>query len=234
VRPLEDTALPSHGKLETSATNQIHGVPKSRLHAWHACRRSCRQKRCTEGIAAYEIRFLRCWDGRHHSLLASSDSRHLTRNLIGITAGACERGEINERNEKDTVDWIIRTKLRQSYPCNRPWRPTGLWDVEAPTSCLQNRLTGGGEIASLTPSRPLSPGRFLVLISVRGWVEPGPIVWLEGLGKLKKKIQWPHRESIPRPSGLWRSASSNYARTLRSKPFKEKTNKYATNLFIYE
>jgi hypothetical protein len=28
---------------------------------------------------------------------------------------------------------IIITKW--SYPCNKPWRPTGLWDVEAPTFC---------------------------------------------------------------------------------------------------
>jgi hypothetical protein len=31
-----------------------------------------------------------------------------------------------------------------------------------------------------------SPGRFLVLISVEGWLDLGAIVWLEGLGKLKK------------------------------------------------
>jgi hypothetical protein len=32
-----------------------------------------------------------------------------------------------------------------------------------------------------------SPGRFLVLISVAAGVNPRAIVWLEGLGKLKKK-----------------------------------------------
>jgi hypothetical protein len=28
---------------------------------------------------------------------------------------------------------------RGSYPCNRPWRPIGLWDVEVPTFCLDQR-----------------------------------------------------------------------------------------------
>jgi hypothetical protein len=26
-----------------------------------------------------------------------------------------------------------RVKIRQSYPCNRPWRPIRLSDIEAPT-----------------------------------------------------------------------------------------------------
>jgi hypothetical protein len=26
----------------------------------------------------------------------------------------------------------------KSYPCNRPWRPMGPWDVEAPTFCRQS------------------------------------------------------------------------------------------------
>jgi hypothetical protein len=52
------------------------------------------------------------------------------------------------------------------------------------------------KLSALRAGRPLLPGRFLVLISVRGWIDPTDIVHLEGL-----KIQW-HRESNPWPSGL--------------------------------
>jgi hypothetical protein len=63
-------------------------------------------------------------------------------------------------------------------------------------------------LSALHASRPLPPGRFLVLISIRGWVNPRAIVQLEGLGKLKNPtLQY----SNLRPSSFWHSASTNYA-----------------------
>jgi hypothetical protein len=70
-------------------------------------------------------------------------------------------------------------KKKVNFSLYRPWRPFGLREVEAPTF-LDIRL------ATLHAGRFLPPRRFLVLISVRGWVDPRTIVQLEGVGKLKQ------------------------------------------------
>jgi hypothetical protein len=71
--------------------------------------------------------------------------------------------------QKQTIlrdEWWIREDLegrcrgltvKSSYTCNRPWRPTGLWDVEAPTFSLDCRLTYGGKVVSFTHLLPFTP-----------------------------------------------------------------------------
>jgi hypothetical protein len=84
---------------------------------------------------------------------------------------------------------ICKKCKRYCYSCNTPWRPIGLWGVEVPTFSLESRLTDGGKVVSLTRRPPFTPtGRFLVLISVRGWVDPRAIVQLEGLCQLKNPV----------------------------------------------
>jgi hypothetical protein len=56
-------------------------------------------------------------------------------------------------------------------------------------------------LSDLRAGRPLPPrGTFLVIIFIRGWVDPRAILRLERLGRSKKNP--PHRDSNPPPSGL--------------------------------
>jgi hypothetical protein len=86
--------------------------------------------------------------------------------------------------------WFIHMKGKAILVTSREG-PQGCETSRLP-HFLDNRLIDGGEVVSPTRRPALHPpGRFLVLISVRGWVDPRAIVRLEGLRQLKNPMTPP-------------------------------------------
>jgi hypothetical protein len=66
----------------------------------------------------------------------------------------------NKQDIKNLKCSAIKEKNKSkslSYPCNRPRRPIELWDVEALTFSLDNRLTDGGNFVSLSRRPSFTP-----------------------------------------------------------------------------
>jgi hypothetical protein len=87
-------------------------------------------------------------------------------------------------------------------PLNRPWRPIGLRNVKAPTFSGQSAHRWQWGCQPYPPAALYTPGRFLVLISVTGWVDPRAIVQLQGLGLLKNPVT----SSGYEPTTFWLTA----------------------------
>jgi hypothetical protein len=90
---------------------------------------------------------------------------------------------------------IIRRRVQQAIKVRQIGKTFLVTQLEGPWGCetsrlphlLDNRLTAGSKVFSFTRPASLYPiARFLISISVRGWVDTRAIVRLERLGKLKK------------------------------------------------
>jgi hypothetical protein len=87
------------------------------------------------------------------------------------------------RSRKSTSVSKLHNK-NKILACTRPWRPIGLWDVEAPTFSRQSAHRWRWGCQPYAPPALYLPGRFLVLMFVRGWVDPRAIVRQKWLSQL--------------------------------------------------
>jgi hypothetical protein len=114
----------------------------------------------------------------------------------------------NVTGNNNIMSIIIMSK--KAVPCNRLWRPIGLWDVEAPTFSKQSAHSWRWGCQPYAPDSLYPQESSWYSFQLEAESGTGPQCgWKD---YVNWKIQW-HRESNPHLSGLQHSASTNYATT---------------------
>jgi hypothetical protein len=107
---------------------------------------------------------------------------------------------------------LWRCKVRQRYRCNRPWRPIGLWNVEAPTFSRQSahRWWWGCQPYAPVTLYPQEDSWYSFLLeaeSTPGHSAAGRIRWIEKFNYLigNRTRDHPACGIVPQPTTLARA-----------------------------
>ena len=111
------------------------------------------------------------------------------------------------KHERYQDNWCHNWETNMHTKKGKAIRPWGFQEVEAPRFPDTQHMKVV-RVSALRTGRLYLQEIFLLLISVRGWVNP-----LCQKDYVNEKFRWYHRESNPRPSDLWCSASTNCATT---------------------
>jgi hypothetical protein len=90
-----------------------------------------------------------------HYAHARSDERKIRFQCYQLIGNFIAFNTLVTRHPCSGILLCLATFTRDWY--NRPWRPIGLWDVEAPTFSLDNRFADGDEDVNLTRWPPFTP-----------------------------------------------------------------------------
>jgi hypothetical protein len=117
------------------------------------------------------------WDWVYATSLSHLQTQYFSENLVtpesnsGLWICSQELWPLDHRGGPNNNKSRVKVKLS-------PWQALEAWEILRIPHCLDNQLTDGGKVVSPTHPPRFTPQEhyyffmFLVLISVRGWVNP--------------------------------------------------------------